>query len=73
MKTIGLLVCLCLVATTFETPVNPIDEFPFNPVDEFLKQILEILKEMMPTGIPELDVPPLDPFEVPEFDDIHIE
>ena len=71
MKTIGLLVCLCLVATTFETPV--IDEFPFNPVDEFLKQILEILKEMMPTGIPELDIPPLDPFEVPEFDDIHIE
>merc|ERR1719239_1928778 len=60
MKTIGLLVCLCLVATTLETPINPIDEFPFNPVDEFLKQILEILKEMMPTGIPELD-------------DIHIE
>ena len=67
MKTIGLLVCLCLVATTLETPMRR------NPVDDFLKQILEILKEMMPTGIPELDVPPLDPFEVPEFDDIHIE
>ena len=67
MKTIGFLVCLCLVAMTLETPVRS------DPVDEFLKQILEILKEMMPTGIPELDIPPLDPFEVPEFDDIHIE
>lgn len=67
MKTIGLLVCLCLVATTLENPMR------INPVDEFLKQILEILKEMMPTGIPELNIPPLDPFEVPEFDDIHIE
>ena len=44
-----------------------------NPVDEFLKQILELLKILMPSGIPELDIPPLDPFEVPAFDDIHIE
>ena len=42
-------------------------------VDDFLKQILELLKQMMPAGIPDLGIPPLDPFEVPEFEIPHIE
>merc|ERR1712154_517 len=33
----------------------------------------ELLKQMMPNGIPELGIPPLDPFEVPHFDIPHIQ
>merc|ERR1712154_596250 len=44
-----------------------------DPVDDFLKQILELLKQMMPNGIPELGIPPLDPFDVPHFDIPHIQ
>merc|ERR1712241_313141 len=44
-----------------------------DPVDDFLKQILELLKQMMPEGNPALGIPPLDPFEVPHFDIPHIE
>merc|ERR1719192_550943 len=44
-----------------------------DPVDDFLKQILELLKEMMPDGVPELGIPPLDPFAVPHFDIPHIQ
>ena len=68
MKFVGLLFVTGLVSITIEKPHGH-----SNPVDEFLKQILELLKIMMPSGIPELDIPPLDPFEVPAFDDIHIE
>jgi len=42
-------------------------------LDAYIKQILDLLKEQMPTGIPELGIPPLDPFEVPHFDIPHIE
>ena len=53
-------------------------------VDEYIAAILELLKTQMPTGsfracflvlrdcefsgIPDLGIPPLDPFEVPHFD-----
>merc|ERR1712088_581541 len=36
-------------------------------VDEYIAAILELLKTQMPTGIPDLGIPPLDPFEVPHF------
>ena len=44
-----------------------------DPVDDFLKQILELLKQMMAEGNPALGIPVLDPFEVPHFDIPHIE
>ena len=44
-----------------------------DPVDDFLKQILELLKQMMTEGNPALGIPVLDPFEVPHFDIPHIE
>merc|ERR1712037_743438 len=34
----------------------------------YIAAILELLKTQMPTGIPDLGIPPLDPFEVPHFD-----
>merc|ERR1719348_2917586 len=37
-------------------------------LDEYLRQILELLKAQMPEGIPDLGIPPLDPFQVPHFD-----
>ena len=43
-----------------------------DPVDDFLKYILDAIKAAMPNGIPDLNIPPLDPFEVPPFDDIHL-
>ena len=51
-------------------------------IDEYIAAILELLKTQMPTGdlvssswkmdsphpgIPDLGIPPLDPFEVPHF------
>ena len=57
---------LSLIALSQQKPVK-------DPVDDFLKQILELLKQMMPDGIPELGIPPLDPFDVPHFDIPHIE
>merc|ERR1719495_2287148 len=44
-----------------------------DPVDDFLKQILELLKQMMAEGNLALGIPILDPFEVPHFDIPHIE
>ena len=41
-------------------------------LDNYLKAILEMLKAAMPTGIPELGIPVLDPFAVPHFDIPHI-
>merc|ERR1712066_1097413 len=41
-----------------------------DPVDDFLKQILELLKQMMAEGNPALGIPVLDPFEVPHFDNL---
>merc|ERR1719309_1717422 len=37
-------------------------------LDAYLRQILELLKEQMPEGVPDLGIPPLDPFQVPHFD-----
>ena len=42
-------------------------------MDDYIKAILEELRAAMPTGIPELGIPILDPFDVPHFDIPHIE
>ena len=63
---IFLILTISLVSLSQQKPVK-------DPVDDFLKQILELLKQMMPDGIPELGIPPLDPFDVPHFDIPHIE
>jgi len=42
-------------------------------LDNYLRLVLEKLRESMPTGLPDLGIPPLDPFEVPHFDIPHIE
>jgi len=44
-----------------------------DPIDDFLKEVLELIRLIMITGSPELGVPVLDPFEVPEFEDIHLD
>ena len=42
--------------------------FRDDSLDAYLKEILELLKSQMPGGIPDLGIPPLDPFQVPHFD-----
>jgi len=42
-------------------------------LDQYLREILELLKSQMPGGIPDLGIPPLDPFNIPAFDIPHIE
>merc|ERR1712203_72858 len=37
-------------------------------VDEYIAAILELLKTQMPTGIPDLGIPPHEQFEVPHFE-----
>lgn len=41
--------------------------------DNYIKAVLEMLRAAMPTGIPDLGIPVLDPFAVPHFDIPHIE
>merc|ERR1712130_701444 len=38
-------------------------------IDQYIRDILELIKSQMPNGIPDLGIPPLDPFEVPHFDE----
>ena len=64
-----LIFALC-VSLVFAVPLQPTQS---DPIDDFLKQILELIREMMKTGNPDFGIPVLDPFEVPPFDDIHIE
>ena len=64
--TIFLILTISLFGLSQPKPVR-------DPVDDFLKEILELLKQMMPNGIPELGIPPLDPFDVPQFEIPHIE
>ena len=66
MKIVTLLLCFSLFAASSSQPLQG------DPVDDFLKQILDLIKQVMPDGIPELGIPPLDPFEVPPIDDIHL-
>merc|ERR1712055_57363 len=42
-------------------------------IDQYIRDILELIKSQMPNGIPDLGIPPLDPFEVPHFDIPHID
>lgn len=44
-----------------------------DPIDDYIRLILEMLRAKMPEGIPELGIPPLDPFAVPHFDIPHID
>merc|ERR1711868_247606 len=66
MKLVTLLLCFALFAASSGQPLVG------DLVDDFLKQILDLIKQVMPDGIPELGIPPLDPFEVPPIDDIHL-
>ena len=71
MKAIGssglIVVLILLVTGTSAVPVNKDDS-----LDDYIKAILETFKAAMPTGIPELGIPVLDPFDVPHFDIPHI-
>ena len=53
---------------TLAIPINNKDD----SVDNYIRSILELLKVTMPNGIPDLGIPPLDPFEVPHFEIDHI-
>ena len=48
--------------------VSNLFHFRDDNLDAYLKEILELLKAQMPGGIPDLGIPPLDPFLVPHFD-----
>ena len=69
MKIALLFICFSLFVAS-HGELLPLQE---DPVDDFLKYILDAIKAAMPNGIPDLNIPPLDPFEVPPFDDIHLE
>ena len=42
-------------------------------LDNYLRAILEEFRNAMTVGIPEINIPILDPFEVAHFDIPHIE
>jgi hypothetical protein len=42
-------------------------------LDAYIRAILELFKAQMSTGIPELGIPVLDPFDIPHFDIPHID
>lgn len=67
-----LVLCL-LTGSTTAVPVNNKEVNKDDSVDNYIKAILEELRAAMPTGIPELGIPILDPFDVPHFDIPHIE
>jgi len=70
----GLVLVLCLLTgSTTAVPVNNKEVNKDDSVDNYIKAILEELRAAMPTGIPELGIPILDPFDVPHFDIPHIE
>ncbi len=47
----------------FAVPVSKDDS-----LDNYIRQVLELFKSQMTTGIPDLGIPVLDPFAVPHFD-----
>merc|ERR1712110_371101 len=68
MKSVIVLLLISALNGSLAVPVNNKDD----SLDNYLKAILEMLKAAMPTGIPELGIPVLDPFAVPHFDIPHI-
>ena len=64
---IVLLLISALTGFALAVPVNKDDS-----LDNYIKAILEMFKAAMPSGIPELGIPVLDPFAVPHFDIPHI-
>merc|ERR1711935_104915 len=64
---------LCiLTGSSYAIPVNK--EFnKDDSLDQYLRAILEEFRNAMTVGIPEINIPVLDPFEVPHFDIPHIE
>jgi len=62
----GWIIFLALLLTGFGVPLND------NLLDNFVKVVLEQFKGYMTTGLPELNIPVLDPFDVPHFDIPHI-
>merc|ERR1712110_936124 len=68
MKSVIVLLLISALNGSLAVPVNNKDD----SLDNYIKAILELLKAGMPTGIPELGIPVLDPFAVPHFDIPHI-
>merc|ERR1712002_449574 len=62
MKVLKVLLLLSLLSVAHPRVVRD------DNLDAYLRQILDLLKAQMPAGIPELGIPPLDPFLVPHFD-----
>lgn len=62
----GWIIFLALLLTGFGVPLND------NLLDNFVKVVLEQFKGLMTTGLPELNIPVLDPFDVPHFNIPHI-
>jgi len=67
MKVLILTILFCSFVSANIQPLSK------DPIDDFLKQLLELIRVIMITGSPELGVPVLDPFQVPEFEDIHLD
>merc|ERR1711936_1478963 len=67
MRLLILLGFLLAAAPALASPVRD------DTLDQYIRDILDLLKTLMPTGIPDVGIPPLDPFEVPHFDIPHIE
>ena len=63
----GWIIFLTLLLTGSSVPLND------NLLDNFVKAVLEQFKDYMTTGLPELNVPILDPFDVPHFNIPHID
>lgn len=66
------LITLVLYQLTAGVVVHAVPVNKDDSLDNYLKEVLEMLKAAMPTGIPELGIPILDPFDVPHFDIPHI-
>ena len=65
-----LLVTILVVVGFKGCSSNPVSRD--DSLDNYIRAVLETLKASMPTGIPELGIPILDPFDVPHFDIPHI-
>ena len=67
------LAILALFGIFHGTNSIPLAKTVDDSLDNYIKAVLETFKASMPTGIPELGIPVLDPFDVPKFEIPHIE
>ena len=59
---------LVILAGSGAVPVNDKDD----SLDNYIRAVLDMFRSQMPTGIPDLGIPVLDPFDVPHFNINHI-